>query len=142
MRIYKYIKSIVATIGLMALINGCTKTDVDKGIFTEEQLQFLEKTDYGVYLQSQSTTFTGTNSQWAINKMELISRLQRDDMSIYANYTLGEEPQTGKNVTVIISSTGMTIPTKMGSFLILKKESEKLWLWDNAKKIGHLIYWE
>lgn len=142
MRIIRNIKVAIATIGLLALVNGCTKTNVDKGVFTEEQQVFLTKTDYGVYTTSQSTTFTPQDSQWVINKTDRESRLQRDNMSAYAHYTLSEEPQTGKNVTLIISSTGLTIPTKMGSFLVLKKESGKLWLWDSAKKAGHLIYWE
>ncbi len=132
----------MAILAAAVITGGCTKSGVTEDIYTTEQRDFMEKNETGIYLANSSTTFTSADSQTAINKTQLLSRMQRDDMSIYANYVLAQEPEAGKNVTVTIEARGVSLPSTSGSFMVLKKSSGKVWLWDKQNKAGHLILWE
>ncbi len=130
---------------MLAMSASCTKSSTEDEVskYSSEQKTFMENTEYGVYpSKGTSTVFAYTDSQMAYNLTALKSRMQRDDLSAYVQYVLGAAPIQDGKVQTTISSQGVSITNKSGEFKVLKKTAPRLWLWDDTKKVGHLIYWE
>lgn len=130
--------SIVAT---ALLLWGCPNNSDE---LQQRISDFCKEETIGVYNGDQMI-FEFDPEEWQIvfAAAEQTSRMQRDDQTVYAIYTLTGEVVENGIVKVSIVSRGIDdIAMRNQEMTVKKIDGNKLWLWQSDKQYGHLIYWE
>ncbi len=131
----------LVALAVSLLLASCVQNDTEEKALKAMQ-SFEVETDYGIYANGQYTfRFTEADYQLAFNDGNNSVRLQKDDMSTYAIFSLDSTPSNGATVTVSLQGKGVTT-AKDVQMQVIKTTSNCAWLWDKKSLTGYIIYWE
>ena len=119
---------------LLALTLSCCREKVNA------DPAFLASEDLGLTIAGKAVfSYDPLTCQAAFNRERRQFRLSTDTMSDYVIAVLSEIPaEKGQNLSADLRwTTERDIRTKkVSAFKVVKLESGKVWLWNNAEKIG------
>lgn len=148
MKKLKYTKGVVlhfAPALLLALIIfSCNKNP--KGLSIQSD-NFEKKSSAGLVIKKNYVVrFNKVGFQYVYNIKRGCIRIQADDQSVYVNAIFKDYPkkefqvQDIVNVDLIFKSGPSASETRMIlSMIVLKRDGEKFWLWNEEQKVGLII---
>ena len=131
----------LAALTFSLLLTSCVDDKTEEKALKAMQ-SFEAETDYGIYANGQYTfRFTDADYQLAFNEGNNSVRLQKDDMSTYAIFSLDSTPSNGATVEVSVQGKGVTTVKNL-QMQVIKTTSDCAWLWDKKSLTGYILYWE
>ncbi|MBO5902816.1 MAG: hypothetical protein J6Q40_02305 [Tidjanibacter sp.] len=123
------------------ILAGCWGDDTDEKALKAKQ-DFETLTNYGIYANGQYTfKYTDEDYQIAFNESNNSVRLQKDDMTTYAIFSLDSAPSKGAMVQLTVQGKGVST-VKATQMEVVKTSSDGVWIWDKTSLTGYYIYWE
>lgn len=134
-------KLTLAALAFSLIMVSCVRDDTEKKALEAKQ-NFEMITDYGIYANGQYTfNYNEAEYQIAFNESNNTVRLQKDDMSTYAIFSLDSTPTKGATVQLTVQGKGVST-VKATQMEVVKTSSDGVWIWDKPALTGYYIYWE